>query len=292
MANHFHTSAPLITLDQLTIRFGNFTAVDTLSLSVDRGELFGFLGPNGAGKTTTIRCLNGAVKATSGSLSINGFSLPEQFHHVKPTLGYVPDVDNHYLDLTARENLTLYAKLYGVKQQKVDHWLEKLQLTEAANLKVSTFSRGMKKKLLIAREFLHDPTLLFFDEPTANLDPHSIQLVRELMREQVAAGTTIFLTTHDMEEVEAICDRVAIISRGKLIECDTPTAFITRHADRHCDVQYDRDDQIHREVFDLDDPLARDQLCQRIQAERCLRLHSREFRFEDVFKKLTGETYR
>lgn len=281
----------MITIEHLEIRFGSFCAVDGLSLDIKQGELFGFLGPNGAGKTTTIRALNGALTPTSGSIEVLGYAMPKALQKVKPFIGYVPDTENHYEDMTGHENLALYARLYGVPFSEIDRWLSLLQLSEAAHVKVRTYSKGMKKKLLIARELLHAPKLVFFDEPTANLDAHSIQLVRRLMQDLAAQGTTVFLTTHDMEEVEQICDRVAIIAKGKLLECDTPTAFITRHAERFCDVQYDRDGAMVRHSYHLDEPEQREALANIIQTEHCLRVHSREFRFEDVFKKLTGEAY-
>lgn len=281
----------MIKINNLSIQFGDFAAVDHLSLTVQQSELFGFLGPNGAGKTTTIRALNGALRPTSGSIEVLGHAMPKGFEQVKPMMGYVPDTENHYEDMTGYENLALYAHLYGVESNEINRWLAVLQLTEAAHVKVRSYSKGMKKKLLIARELLHAPKLVFFDEPTANLDAHSIQLVRRLMQDLAAQGTTVFLTTHDMEEVEQICDRVAIIAKGKLLACDTPTAFITKHAERFCDVQYDRDGEMVRQSYLMDDPLQREALAKIIQTEHCLRVHSREFRFEDVFKKLTGEAY-
>lgn len=281
----------MIDINNLSVKFGDFEALKQLNLRVKKGELFGFLGPNGAGKTTTIRILTGSLKPTSGSVQINGLIFDKQFDQIKKIVGYVPDTENHLEDFTGRENLNLYAKLYGVSIKKVDEWLDKLQLTEAADLKVASYSKGMKKKLLIARELLHSPQLVFFDEPTANLDAHSVQLVRALLTELTQQGVTVFLTTHDMDEVEQICDRVAILAKGKLLECDTPTAFITRHAERFCDVQYDRDGIMQRQSFHLDEADARQQLSNIILNERCVRLHSREFRFEDVFKKLTGKVY-
>lgn len=281
----------MISIENLVIQFGTFTAVNQLNLTVKQGELFGFLGPNGAGKTTTIRVLNGALKPSAGKVLISGFDVTRHLHAIKEIVGYVPDTENHYDDFTGRENLSLYAKLYGVPLRQVDEWLARLQLTEAADVKVRGYSKGMKKKLLIARELLHQPKLVFFDEPTANLDAHSISLVRKLLRELVDGGTTVFLTTHDMDEVEQICDRVAILAKGKLLECDTPTAFITRHAERFCDVQFDKDGEMHRLSLHLDDADDRETLAKLVLNEHCVRVHSREFRFEDVFKKLTGEAY-
>lgn len=281
----------MIQIENLIVKFGKFTAVDHLTLNVRAGELFGFLGPNGAGKTTTIKVLTGAIKPNTGDVVINHLPLQKKFNEIKKIIGYVPDTENHIEDFTGRENLNLYAKLYQVPLKKVGEWLEKLQLSEAADVKVASYSKGMKKKLLIARELLHSPKLVFFDEPTANLDAHSIQLVRNLMKNIASQGTTVFLTTHDMTEVEQICDRVAILAKGKLIACETPTAFITKHAERYCDVQYDEQEQMIRKTFHLDLASDRQALAEIIQSKHCVRVHSREFRFEDVFKKITGEIY-
>lgn len=281
----------MIHIKNLSVKFGKFSAVDHLTLNVRAGELFGFLGPNGAGKTTTIKVLTGAIVPNDGNIEINGLNLQKQFSEIKKIIGYVPDTENHIEDFTGRENLTLYAKLYQAPLKRVDEWLANLQLSEAADLKVASYSKGMKKKLLIARELLHSPKLVFFDEPTANLDAHSIQLVRQLLRNLTKQGTTVFLTTHDMAEVEQICDRVAILAKGKLIACETPTAFITKHAERFCDVQFDENNQIVRQTFHLDHASDRETLANIIQTKHCVRVHSREFCFEDVFKKLTGEVY-
>jgi ABC-2 type transport system ATP-binding protein len=281
----------MISIRQLTVKFGQFTAVNCLDLEVKKGELFGFLGPNGAGKSTTIKVLTGAVKPSAGNVLIDQFHLASQFEQIKRMIGYVPDTENHIEDFTGRENLEFYAKLYRVDNTKVDFWLAKLQLTEAADVKVASYSKGMKKKLLIARELIHSPQLVFFDEPTANLDAHSIQLVRKILKELTAQGVTVFLTTHDMQEVEEICDRVAILAKGKLIACETPTSFITKHAERFCDVQYDENGEMHRQTIHLDNAIERQTLADIILQKHCVRVHSREFRFEDVFKKLTGEVY-
>jgi len=281
----------MIKIKNLTMQFRQFVAVDNLNLDIKQGELFGFLGPNGAGKTTTIKILTGGLKPTCGSVTIGGLDLQKAFKKIKPMIGYVPDTENHIEDFTGRENLKLYANLYRVNQHCVDEWLAKLELTEAADLKVSHYSKGMKKKLLIARELLHQPKLVFFDEPTANLDAHSVLLVRRLLQEQAKMGTTIFLTTHDMKEVEEICVRVAIIAKGKLIDCESPTAFITKHAERFCDVQYEENNQTKRYTFHLDQPEDKEKLASIIQEKHCVRVHSREFQFEDVFKKLTGDIY-
>lgn len=281
----------VIVLDQLVVRFGRFVAVDRLSMSVRKGELFGFLGPNGAGKTTTIRVLIGGRAPSGGRVEIAGLRMPQQFDRIKPLFGYVPDTENHIEEFTGRENLELYARLYDIPLSDVGRVLAKLELSEAADLPVRAYSKGMRRKLLIAREILHRPRILYLDEPTANLDAHSTELVRRMLRELAADGTTVFLTTHDMQEVEQICDRVAILCRGKLVECDTPTNFVTRHAERKVAVQYEQSGEVLRERLDLDSDRERERLAHIVRHESCVRLHSQEFQFEDVFLKLTGQAY-
>lgn len=282
----------MIDIDTLTVRFGDFTAVNGLTLQVGAGELFGFLGPNGAGKTTTMRVLTGALHATSGRVRIAGFDMPRELKAIKPLVGYVPDTENHYEDFSGRQNLELFARLYGVDTARVMPMLRAVELDEAADVRVRGYSKGMKKKLLIARELLHEPRLVFFDEPTAHLDAHSVRVVRRLLRDLVSRGVTVFLTTHDMQEVEDICDRVAILSRGRLIACDPPSAFIARHAENRVEAQYEEDGQTQREVLHLDEAVERARLAQIVMNARNVRVHSREFSFEDVFRRLTGETYR
>lgn len=284
-------SAPAIEIDNLVVRFGRFTAVNGLSLTVNEGELFGFLGPNGAGKTTTIKVLIGSLRPTSGEIRVAGFRIPAEFESVKQQFGYVPDTENHVEEFTGRENLELFARLYDMPLSIVDESLARLELSEAADVVVSAYSKGMRRKLLIAREIMHRPKILYFDEPTANLDAHSTELVRELLRDLASQGTTIFLTTHNMEEVEQICDRVAILCRGELVDCDTPTNFVTRHAVRIVKAQYEQDGEVVRESLDLDLDDQRERLAEIIRTEKCVRVHSQEFDFQDVFLKITGQAY-
>lgn len=284
-------TTPAIQLDQLVVRFGKFTAVNRLDLTVPQGQLFGFLGPNGAGKTTTIRVLTGSQIPSAGSVTVMGYNIPAHFEEAKPLFGYVPDTENHMEEFSGRENLRLFAQLYGATFDRVDEVLARLELSEAADLSVDSYSKGMRRKLLIAREILHRPGILYLDEPTANLDAHSTELVRNLLRELAADGATIFLTTHNMEEVEQICDRVAILCRGELVDCDTPTNFVTRHAQRIVNAQFEREGAVCRESLNLDVEPERHRLAEIVRDEQCVRVHSQEFDFEDVFLKLTGQAY-
>jgi len=282
----------MITVRDLVVRFGDFTAVDCVEFSVGRGEIFGFLGPNGAGKSTTIRVLIGCQRPTSGVVHVAGCRLPHDLERCKPSFGYVPDADNHIDEFTGRENLELFAKLYQLNDRLVvDRLLSQLELAEAADVAVANYSKGMRRKLLIAREMLHRPQVLFLDEPTANLDPHSTALVRELLRQLAADGMTVFLTTHNMDEVEEICDRAAILCRGQMVACDTPANFISRYSESKVSVQYSTNGKTHRQRFNLERAEDRGQLADIVRQAHNVRLSSEEFHFEDVFLKITGQSY-
>ena len=281
----------MIKIDQLVVRYGDFTAVDGLSLSVRPGELFGFLGPNGAGKSTTMKVLIGVLRPSSGTVEIAGCRIPAQLEKIKPIFGYVPDTENHIEEFTGRQNLELLADLYSVSRHVVDEMLLRLELDEAADVLVRGYSKGMRKKLLLARELLHSPKILYLDEPTANLDSHSTELVRRMLRSLTESGVTVFVTTHNMEEVEEICDRVAILSHGKLIECDTPGSLVARYAEHKVVVRYEKDQQSFRETLNLAEESERTRLAELVQRENCTGIQSRDVNFDDVFRKLTGQEF-
>jgi ABC-2 type transport system ATP-binding protein len=282
---------PSIDIKNLVIRYGKFVAVDQLNIAVQPGEIFGLLGPNGAGKTTTFLCLTRQVPIFSGAIKLLGLDLKTQFDAIKPRFGYVPDTENHFDEFTAAQNLQLFADLYGLSHDRIDICLEQVELIRAKQLPVRAFSKGMKKKLLIARELLHEPELLLLDEPTANLDVHSTELIRKLILDLAKKGTTVLITTHNMGEVEQVCDRVAIINHGKLVDLDTPTAFKVRHTERIVDVVLERGNSHERLAVRLDDEASRQQLAGLLTSEIPVTLHTREFNFYQSFLKLTGEEY-
>jgi ABC-type multidrug transport system ATPase subunit len=209
-------ASPVIRLDGLTVRFGPLVAVDGLDLHLGRGEVFGLLGPNGAGKSTTLRVLIGQIRPSAGRVTVAGLDVGRDWARVKPLFGYVPDRDNHFDDLTGRRNLQFFADLYRAPRARVDECLALVELTEAAGVPVRAYSLGMRRKLLLARALLHRPPLLYLDEPTANLDAHSAAVVRGVLREAAAGGGTVLLTTHNLREVEEVCDRVAVLCKGRL----------------------------------------------------------------------------
>jgi ABC-2 type transport system ATP-binding protein len=281
-------SEVVIRLDKLRVQYGTFVAVDGLDLELMRGELFGLLGPNGAGKSTTVRVLIGQLRPTSGNVSVGGHDVVRDWRTIKPLFGYMPDRDNHFDEFTGRRNLLFFAGLYNVPPARIDECLKLVELEEAADVLVRGYSMGMRKKLLLARALLHKPQIMYLDEPTANLDVHSSAIVHRLLRQHIKEGGTALLTTHNMQEVEAICDRVAILNRGKLIALDTPLALKQRHTERKLDVELNNGEKL---VFDLDNPEHRRRIADLTQAGSIGSMHTREFDFHSTFLKLTGNEF-
>jgi len=213
----------LLGVEKLTKGFGEIVAVNQLSLSVKRGEVFGLLGPNGAGKTTTVRMLAALLVPTGGSAQVAGFTIGEDDQEIRCKIGLLPESPGLYDSLTAEQNLAFFGSMYGVENitDQIQKYLELLGLWNRRYEPVGTFSKGMRQKLAIARALLHEPEVLFLDEPTSGLDPQASRLVREFIEELKGEGRTIILTTHNLEEADRLCDRVAVIS-GHLLALDAP----------------------------------------------------------------------
>lgn len=218
-------SSAMIALESLTKRYGEFTAVDRISLNVSRGEIFGFLGPNGAGKTTTIRILVGLSVPTSGTASVDGLELPRHVQKVKEKIGYVPDRPYLYEKLTGRELLAFHLDLRKLNhnefKSRIDDLVQRFELAEWMDVRIESYSHGMKQKLVLVAALSHDPELLVIDEPMVGLDAFAQKRVKELLREEASRGKTIFLTTHTLSVAEAVCDRVGILHRGHLAALGT-----------------------------------------------------------------------
>lgn len=217
----------------LTRRFGDLVAVDRLTLTVEAGEVFGFLGHNGAGKTTTVRLLNGVLAPSNGRARVLGLDPLADGPTLRRRTGVLTETPSLDERLTARENLTLYADLYGVPRaqvaQRVEELLATFELTERADEPVGGYSRGMKQRLALARALLHQPDLLFLDEPTAGLDPVAARRVRQLIaRLSREGGRTVFLCTHNLAEAQELCDRVAVLEHGRLLALGTPAELARR----------------------------------------------------------------
>ncbi|MBW2060586.1 MAG: ATP-binding cassette domain-containing protein [Deltaproteobacteria bacterium] len=216
-----------IKVSSLSKSFGNFVAVNSISFEVKEGEIFGFLGPNGAGKTTTQRMLTGILRPSGGTIEIMGYNLSKHPTAAKMIMGVVPEMSNTYIDLSAWENLMLMGRLYQVKKrkrkQKARELLDLFGLLDKKDLKTKVFSKGMKQRLTLAAALMNEPQLLFLDEPTAGLDVQSTRLIRNLIMELNQNGATVFLTTHNIEEANLMCERVAIINNGEIVAIDRPS---------------------------------------------------------------------
>ncbi|MFQ5975893.1 MAG: heme ABC exporter ATP-binding protein CcmA [Candidatus Hydrothermarchaeales archaeon] len=207
---------------KLQRKFGDFVAIDDVTLSIDKGETLAILGPNGAGKTTLIKILSTLLRPTSGTIRINGHDITEEAEEVKKQIGVVSHNSFLYEELTARENLEFYSRLFGISDnKKIDALLDAVKLHFRADDLVGTFSRGMFQRLSIARSLLHEPEVLLLDEPTTGLDVKSKHTFLEMIKEQNMKGRTIVLTTHHLEEAEELCQKAAIIDRGRVIKTGT-----------------------------------------------------------------------
>jgi ABC-2 type transport system ATP-binding protein len=216
-----------IEVENLTKRFGDFVAVDSLSFKVGHGEVFGLLGPNGAGKSTLIRMMTTLVPPTSGKVLINGFDVVRSPNEVRQSIGVIPQAMTSDLDLTARENMSIFAKFYGLPREErlktIKELLEAVDLTQWADKPLKMFSGGMRRRLEIARGLVHHPKIFFLDEPTTGLDPVSRVAVWEMLEKlKRERDLTILLTTHYMDEADKLCDRIAIVDHGKLAALDSP----------------------------------------------------------------------
>ena len=211
----------MIQLENLSKRYGEFKAVDGISLEIDKGEIFGFLGPNGAGKTTTIKMMAGLLKPTSGRIVINGYDIIENPIEAKRITGFIPDRPFIYEKLTGKEFLHFIGGLYGIRNngfgESVSRLLKLFDLDEWGDELIEGYSHGMKQRLVMSSALIHDPKVIVVDEPMVGLDPKGARLVKEVFRMITSLGTTVFMSTHSLEIAEEMCNRIAIIQKGKLI---------------------------------------------------------------------------
>ena len=270
----------MITVEKITKRFGNKTALNQIQFNVDKGEIFGFLGPSGAGKTTLINILTGQLKADEGTTQLLGKDTkdltPEDLAHI----GLVGDSSGYYEKLSLEKNLIVYAKIYGLPNSRVDEVLEQVGLLESKKTIAEKLSTGMRQRMFLARALLNRPELLFLDEPTSGLDPMTSKKIHRLLEELKAAGTTIFLTTHDMVEATEMCDRISLLNQGDLVEIGTPRDIIQKYnKEKRVKVTF-VDHSVQVMAFeDL-----KDQDMTKVEL-----IHSMEPTLEDIFIQLTGE---
>ena len=274
----------MIKIEKLVKNFGEMTAVNNLSLQVVKGEAFGLLGPNGAGKTTLIRILTMLAKASSGQIQVAGHDLQSQPLAIKKVIGIVPQHFNLDTDLTCAENLVLHAKLHHLPESeyryRIKELLQFVELYERRFDMVGKFSGGMKRRLMIARALLHQPQVLFLDEPTVGLDPQVRRNLWGIIRKMKNQGMTVLLTTHYIEEADALCDRVAIMEKGQLLVTDTPQALKAKLGQYV--VEYLEDEVLQTKFFSK-----RESAAEFAASKQGMTL-IRDCNLEDVFVELTG----
>ena len=247
---------PVIKVEKLTKKFGDLTAVDAISLEIEEGGIFGLLGPNGAGKTTTISMLSTTLKPTSGTATVNGFDIRDKEDDVRKSIGIVFQDQSLDEELTAKENMDFHGRLYripkDVREKRTEELLKLVGLYERKDTLVKTFSGGMRRRLEIARGLLHQPKVLFLDEPTLGLDPQTRnylwQYIRKLNKEK---GITLILTTHYMDEADKLCEKIAIIDQGKIVALDTPAMLKDRIGGDFIVIQTAQAKRLHSRVEKL-----------------------------------------
>jgi len=272
--------ANMITVEKITKRFGNKTALNQIQFNVDKGEIFGFLGPSGAGKTTLINILTGQLKADEGTTQLLGKDTKDLTPEDLARIGLVGDSSGYYEKLSLEKNLIVYAKIYGLPNSRVDEVLEQAGLLESKKTIAEKLSTGMRQRMFLARALLNRPELLFLDEPTSGLDPMTSKKIHRLLEELKAAGTTIFLTTHDMVEATELCDRISLLNQGDLVEIGTPRDIIQKY-NKEKRVKVTFTDH-SAQVMAFED--LKDQDMTQVEL-----IHSMEPTLEDIFIQLTGE---
>jgi len=278
-----------ISADNLTYRYGDLVAVDHISFNVTEGEILGFLGPNGAGKTTAVKLLTGQLRPVEGTATLLGQDISRKTNEVQQYIGVSFETTNLYEQMSALENLNLFARLFAVKDFDAMELLRKVGLSSREKDRVASYSKGMKQRLMLARALVNSPRILFLDEPTDGLDPVSSRTIHALIEEAAAAGTTVFLTTHDMVEADKLSDRVAFINKGKIVALDTPSSLKQQYGKRALKVEVQRANgktEIREIVLDVEG--TPQDVHDLFRNERVLTVHSEEATLEDIFIEITG----
>ena len=275
----------------LTYRYSNsdVLAVDHISFEIAEGEVFGFLGPNGAGKSTTVKMLTGQLRPVEGQALLLNRDINKHTNEVQADIGVSFETTNLYEQMSAAENLNLFAQLFGVKNFSAKALLEKVGLGGRERDRVASYSKGMKQRLMLVRALVNTPRILFLDEPTDGLDPVSAQTVHTIIREAAANGTTVFLTTHDMVEADKLSNRVAFVNNGKIVALDKPSTLKQKYGKRGLKVEIEtaNGDIEMREII-LDEADTPQKVHDLFQNERVITVHSEEATLEEIFVDITG----
>lgn len=283
-------STDSIIVDNIKYNYGDIQAVKGITFSVKEGEIFGFLGPNGAGKSTTIKMLTGQIYPKNGKITVLGLDITKKSGKVQAQIGICFERTNLYEQMSAIENLELFADLYGVKNFNADDLLTIVDLKGRGKDRVSSFSKGMKQRLMVARSLINKPKILFLDEPTEGLDPTSADNIRNVILKERERGATIFLTTHDMLEADKLSDRVAFIDDGEIIALDTPYNLKQKYGKRSIKAQITTEiGEIEDREISMDSENTAGEVHTLFDKEKVVTIHSKEASLEDIFIQITGK---
>jgi len=279
----------IINAEALEYSYGKNKAVKGISFRLEKGKILGFLGPNGAGKSTTIKMLTGQIHPTKGSVFIFGKDVAKNARKVREQIGVAFEQTNLYEQLTAKENLVLFAKLFNIKHFDAEALLKRVDLADRGNDKVAGFSKGMKQRLMIARSLVNMPKVLFLDEPTDGLDPVSAENIRKIILEECRRGAAVFLTTHDMNEADKLADNVAFLNSGEIVAIDTPRNLKQKYGKRVIRVETEfGDGTLNEKEIVMDKPDTFKVIQEISESGSIVTIHSREATLEDIFIKITG----
>ena len=278
-----------IVAEELTYWYGELIAVDHIDFTVAQGEILGFLGPNGAGKTTTVKMLTGQLKPKAGRAVLLGMDVAHNVEKVQGEIGVCFEETNLYEQMSALENLQLFARLFGIRSFDAYALLKRVGLAGREKDRVENYSKGMKQRLMVARSLVSRPQILFLDEPTAGLDPTSSEAIRNIILEERERGATIFLTTHDMLEADKLSDRVAFMNDGKIVALDTPHNLKQKYGKRALKAEVSNESgELEMREIALDTTQTPEAIHELFAREKVVTIHSEEASLEDIFIKLTG----
>ena len=273
---------------EFTYKKSQKKAIRDLNFDIQEGEIFGFLGPNGAGKTTTQRLIIGLLRNYTGHIEVLGKERNQWGKEFYEQIGVAFDFPNLYLKLTAKENLLLIGAYYKSRTEDPDKLLDRVGLLRDRDVRVESFSKGMKMRLNFIRSIMHQPSLMFFDEPTSGLDPVNAHIIKEIILDQKSAGRTVFLTTHNMTDAEHLCDRVAFIVDGQIVVTGSPKTLMIEHGKRRVKVEYQLDGKLLEKEFEMHNLAGNREFLDILETNNIKTIHSCEATLEDIFIKLTG----
>lgn len=276
----------MIKTNSLCKTYGNKEVVHNISLEVNKSEIFGFLGPNGAGKTTLMKMITNQVNSSSGNAFINGIDVTA-YNELYYKIGIVFELPNLYMKKSIKQNLLLFAQIYSLHKSRVDEVIKLMQLSERQNDKVDKLSKGWKQRVLIARALLHSPDILILDEPTSGLDPNTTNLLHNIILDLNSKGVTVLITTHNMDEADLLCDRVAFIDAGEIKEIGNPTDLKIKYQDNEIEIKYYEKNNIKVEVLynNFDTRKRVDEL---LESNKLISVKRKNFSLGEVFSKVTG----